>query len=649
MKYIIRIIFAFIIVLMLGGCVKPVNEELIVIEDMQYKNTQSTIEVILPEAFDSLPLDSITWTTSDSEILFHEGHNTFFTLEPGYAIITAAYERFRYRLMIEVIDPNTVEQDVLAIIQHVRHELNTVSPSGLNLITTMDGYTFDIDYEAITPELLTLNGEYTRGLYDQYANLQATLTYKNVVRTFVVPIKIPKIPTEEISTLVSDYIDANVNDVITNESGSLPTYYEPLDVLIEWQSSYPGIISSDFTIRRAYEAVMVRLYAKFSIGGEEIEMKYTYQSQGITETEQLDYLNTVLQDLIPEESTRWVHTIYGNDVAIIQDFIYPDATTRLRPGVGKVGTKMPGGPQYVVIHDTGMSGVNDNADGLNQYIHDQANNVGGRVASWHFSIDDTKAYQHVPTDEIAWHAGDGSTSFGSAYFNSTYNMLRIGGGNQNGIGIETCINPDNDYELTMKRTARLTAMLLHQYHLGLDRIKQHYDFSGKNCPNIIRSTKGMWENFLKDVETEYFLLSLADQVSASWNISHPEIIAENGLIKTPIHDTIVTLTLNLQLNDTAYMYEYETLVKGITDLEKITRSYYDLLLNRIPKTTTTSIELPLELNMYQTTMTWSSSHPHILSANGTYVKPANATIVTLTVIIQSGLLQETKTFRITVE
>ena len=54
-------------------------------------------------------------------------------------------------------------------------------------------------------------------------------------------------------------------------------------------------------------------------------------------------------------------------------------------------------------------------------------------------------------------------------------------GNNYGIGIESCIYEGIDFNI-MRRLAKLVAHLLIRYHLDLTDIKQHYDFSGKDCP-----------------------------------------------------------------------------------------------------------------------------------------------------------------------
>lgn len=645
----IGILFLLIFgIFLLSGCENINEHEDLNLTDTLIAEVNTYINVVLPDAFNNLESIHNQWEVTNQEIAIYEGNNQVLFFERGNTNVIIRNQYVTYTIFVEVVDPIEVNKDIDAMVRYIRDNLNTVSEAGLDLITTIEGYDFAIDYVALHPDILTLNGEFVRGLFDQFANLEATIVYKGYERRFIVPIKIDKIPLSEQKQAMEQYIESFVDEIIEKENGTLPSYYEPFGVDIFWLSSYPGVISSNNNVRRALEAKEVHLYAIFRVAGEDVEMKFTYTSVGTNTEDKWQYIDEVMADLIPNEANRWINLLYENSVDIIEDIVYPNTITRLRPGTGTVGTKMPGGPQYVVIHDTGMSGTEDNAEGLSRYIHSQANSEEGRVASWHFSIDDTKVFQHVPTDEIAWHAGDGSQPFGSTYFNTTYQKWSIGGGNRNGIGIETCINPDNDYELTLKRTAKLTASLLHQYGLGLDRIKQHYHFSGKPCPNIIRSTKGMWESFLRDCEIELFLLHVADQVSLSWENSHPEIIKSSGLVVTPIHDTTVHLTLNLSLDGVEKTYQYQTLVKGISEQEKISRAYYKLLIEQLPKNVTNNIDLPLEMPEFGVSVTWSSNQESVLSATGEYQKPQNPTVVILTAQFVVGSTQETKTFHIQV-
>lgn len=161
-------------------------------------------------------------------------------------------------------------------------------------------------------------------------------------------------------------------------------------------------------------------------------------------------------------------------IPVITDFL-PDNTAG-RPGQER---KI----KYIVIHETGNVGRNAHAASHNNYLHDTADS---QLKSWHYTVDDHEIYYHVPDNEIAFHAGDG---------------LNKDSGNLNGIGVEMCVNPENDYEQTLKNAAKLTAMLLLAYDLDIDCVKTHRDFSGKNCPEILLS-EGRWEEFLGMVKQE---------------------------------------------------------------------------------------------------------------------------------------------------
>ena len=76
------------------------------------------------------------------------------------------------------------------------------------------------------------------------------------------------------------------------------------------------------------------------------------------------------------------------------------------------------------------------------------------------------------------------------------------GGNNNSIGIESCINDGTDIYYTWQKTAKLVAHLLYDNKLTFDDVKQHHYYSGKDCPQTMRRN-GMWEHFMELVKCEY--------------------------------------------------------------------------------------------------------------------------------------------------
>lgn len=158
------------------------------------------------------------------------------------------------------------------------------------------------------------------------------------------------------------------------------------------------------------------------------------------------------------------------DPPIYQDFIPPSNLNR--PGYQL-------NLNYITIHNTDNYNVGADADNHATWVK----GLTTESPSWHFTVDDEKIYQHLPINEVGWHAGDGGT----------------GPGNRQSIGIELCVNSDGDLFQTEDNAAWLVAKLLRENNLTIDDVKQHNHWSGKNCPRELRGRPGGWTGFLNQV------------------------------------------------------------------------------------------------------------------------------------------------------
>ena len=139
-------------------------------------------------------------------------------------------------------------------------------------------------------------------------------------------------------------------------------------------------------------------------------------------------------------------------------------------------------PEYLTIHQTGNTNPGTDAKMHNRYVHNNAPNP-----SWHFTVDDKEIYQHLPLNENGWHASDGTN----------------GPGNRKSIAIEICVNRDGNLAKAEANAAWLAAKLIKEVNTLKPFpacMKQHYDWSKKNCPAQIRGRKNGWANFLAAVE-----------------------------------------------------------------------------------------------------------------------------------------------------
>lgn len=121
-------------------------------------------------------------------------------------------------------------------------------------------------------------------------------------------------------------------------------------------------------------------------------------------------------------------------------------------------------PEYITIHNT----YND-ATALNEIVY-MTKNIA--PTSYHVAIDDKQAVQAIPFNRNAWHTGDGN-----------------GDGNRKSIGIEICYSKSGGAKYTAAEANAIeyVAHLLQQYGWGIDCVKWHRDWSGKNCPHRIIS------------------------------------------------------------------------------------------------------------------------------------------------------------------
>lgn len=139
------------------------------------------------------------------------------------------------------------------------------------------------------------------------------------------------------------------------------------------------------------------------------------------------------------------------------------------------------GKRFITVHQTGNI-----RRGADAQMHARLQFRGNsRSASWHYQVDEKDIIQSFEDSAQCWHAGDGR-----------------GNGNLNSIAIELCINSDGDYRKTIKNGAALVNHLMEKYNLSINDVKQHYNWSGKNCPAQIRANKDgiNWADFLNMAE-----------------------------------------------------------------------------------------------------------------------------------------------------
>lgn len=175
-------------------------------------------------------------------------------------------------------------------------------------------------------------------------------------------------------------------------------------------------------------------------------------------------------------------------------------TDMVRRGTHGRKVVRPMSPRYITIHST----QNYTADAAqhslalkNGALRSPKTRTGNRIGYliWHFTVDDRRAIQHMPTNEQGEHADF------------------AGPGNRLSIGIEMCEQRGSNRSATVERTAKLTAVLMKRNGIPLRNVVPHYHWPrrgkhppNKNCPHFLMDNGrpgAKWRGFLGRVNYYY--------------------------------------------------------------------------------------------------------------------------------------------------
>ena len=154
-------------------------------------------------------------------------------------------------------------------------------------------------------------------------------------------------------------------------------------------------------------------------------------------------------------------------------------------------------PEFITIHSTANEAAGADAIAHARLLSSSSGFASSSklsrtgFRSWHFTVDDSRIIQHLPTSEQGDHAD----------FTGT--------GNKVSIGIEICVNKDGNLEKAIERAAGLTAYLMQQHMIAIDHVVPHYHWAQppyghhKACPAIFMDAGkpgAKWQRYKNRVE-----------------------------------------------------------------------------------------------------------------------------------------------------
>lgn len=208
----------------------------------------------------------------------------------------------------------------------------------------------------------------------------------------------------------------------------------------------------------------------------------------------------------------------------------------------------------ITVHNT--ANPKSTAQNERNWLTNPSNSV---TASYHIVVDEREAIECIPLNEVAWHAGDGSG---------------LNSGNRTSIGIEIC--ESGDYQTTIKNTVDLVAKMLKERNWKVDKLRRHFDWSGKVCPRLMYDN-GQWTGWIEFKQKVQSKLQEEEPMNKEEKQSFNElkliVESQSANIKL-LNETITTLNGNIKiLQERARMKEIppwaEDAIKAASNKELI--------------------------------------------------------------------------------
>ena len=120
--------------------------------------------------------------------------------------------------------------------------------------------------------------------------------------------------------------------------------------------------------------------------------------------------------------------------------------------------------------------------------------------------------------------------------------------------------------MLLQKLAKLVARLMEDNNFTIDAVVQHHYFSGKNCPETMR-TAGLWEYFKTIVSSEYQMIQYQKMGYTFEFKSENELVNDKGRIIKPVaEETALKYTITVKDKDgnsleksfTSILYPLET-------------------------------------------------------------------------------------------
>lgn len=493
-------------------------------------------------------------------------------------------------------------------------------------LETNFGEGFNITWSSSNEEVFTNDGEYIKPLVDTpiVISYRVEVDENHYIEDEFEMIVLGASDEEKI-IIVSDWLQNEIiPDLNISSNILMPTTHPEQGTEIVWTTGNSRVIGLDGKVTRYVFDRYVDVRASITSGTitKVLQFWFKVKALDITKMTETEILENFLSAIAEDELKRVTFDEYSNisqtfNSLFFFDNVWEERIEYLIPlgAANRTGRKLES-VEFIVCHDTANNDTG--AYGHAGYITSTA----AGSTSWHYSCGSDGIYHHIPDDEVAHHAGDGTlkgyklidsgikatverphltldkegyfcfngirslikkptganqtiTDSGLYYeigpngnywlndnwWSESYKAIGNRGGNLNSIGIESMVNAGSDYMKTYRVFADLVAHLLVENDLDVLRVMQHNNISGKDCPAAIRD-QGYWQHFRDLISLEKFGMTHFEGLTFDWK-SGTDILSDDGYIKKKINDvTEVNYSVVVKRNDDVVLSkEYTTKIK----------------------------------------------------------------------------------------
>ena len=246
-------------------------------------------------------------------------------------------------------------------------------------------------------------------------------------------------------------------------------------------------------------------------------------------------------------------------------------------------------PTSITVHNTGSYA---SAKAEMNYMISNNNKV-----SYHYAIDDINVYQGISENRVAYHSGTRA-------------------GNYSSISIEICYSEYKDDEqkkkflASEKNAAAFIATRLKAYGWGIDKVKRHKDWSGKNCPE--KTMLLGWNRFLDMIKDELIKLDNNTIKAVDYYV---EVTASNLNIRST-YSTNGSIVGTYFKGDKARITKESSNEWGYTGKGWISLAYTKKISSSTSSTSTTPVEESAKFESYKAIVLENLNYRATASKNG---------------------------------